>query len=64
MKNITIILPIHKMDDDYKIMIENSVKSVENFYEDVKLFIVCPSTVKNFLSKIDFGQKLEIKYII
>lgn len=64
MKNITIILPIHKMDDDYKIMIENSVKSVENFYEDVKLFIVCPSFVKNELSNTDFGQKLEIKFIL
>lgn len=60
MKKVTVILPIHKMDDAYKIMLENAVKSVETFYEDVKLLIVCPNEIKNSIDDIDLGQKLEI----
>ena len=61
MKKITVILPIHKFDDDYKLMIENAKSSIQDFHNDVKLSIVCPSEVKNNLNNIDFGQKLEIK---
>lgn len=59
MKNTTIILPIHKWDDDYKTMFENAVQSVENFYNDVNLSIVGP---KNVLSNIKIvSDKLEFK---
>lgn len=61
MKNITVILPVHKMDETYRVMLENSVKSVETFYEDVKLLIVCPNEVKVLIDEINLGQKLEIK---
>ena len=61
MKKITVILPIHKFDDDYKLMIENAISSIQDFHNDVKLSIVCPSEVKNNLNNIDFGQKLEVK---
>ena len=61
MKKITVILPIHKFDEDYKLMIENAVSSIQDFHNDVKLSIVCPSDVKKNLDKIDFGQKLEIE---
>ena len=61
MKKITVILPIHKFDDDYKLMIENAISSIQDFHNDVKLSIVCPSEVKKNLSDIDFGQKLEVK---
>lgn len=59
-KNITIILPIHKFDDNYKLMLENSLKTVNEFHNDVKLLIVCPNNVYKELSNFDFGQKLEI----
>lgn len=62
MKNITVILPIHKMDELYGEMLKNAVKSVEMFYNDVKLIIVCPNEVKTLIDDIDLGQKLEIAY--
>jgi hypothetical protein len=62
MKNITVILPIHKWDEEYSTMYENSVKSVEQFYNDVKLIVVGPSTVT---SKITFtSDKLETKIVV
>ncbi len=62
MKNITVILPIHKIDGIYKEMLNNAIKSVEQFHEDVKLMIVCPTDVKKEIDSIDLGQKLEILY--
>lgn len=59
MKNITIILPVHKWDDDYKTMFENAVNSVESFYNDVKLSIVGPksvlSNIKIVSDKLEFN---------
>jgi len=60
MKKITVILPIHKMDETYKIMAENAIKSVEEFYNDVILLIVHPKKVK---LDLDTGQKLEVHYL-
>lgn len=61
MKNITVILPIHKWDEDYKTMFENAVSSVDNFYNDVKLSIVGP---KDVLSNIKIvSDKLEFKLL-
>jgi hypothetical protein len=62
MKNITVVLPVHKIDEEYKDMLQYSVESVKQFYNDVKLLIVAPNSLKNELSKIDLGQKLEISY--
>ena len=50
MKNITIILPLHKWDEDYKMMFKNAVESVEEFYNDVKLLIVTDSNIKSQLT--------------
>lgn len=50
MKNITVILPLHKWDDDYKMMFNNAVESVEEFYNDVKLIIVTDNKIKSQLS--------------
>lgn len=61
-KNITIILPIHKMDELYKEMLTHAVDSIQDFHNDVKLMIVCPTDVKNEIDNFDLGQKLEIKY--
>lgn len=62
MKNITVVLPVHKIDKDYKDMLQYSIESVKQFYNDVKLLIVAPNSLKSELSKIDLGQKLEISY--
>jgi hypothetical protein len=52
MKNITVILPVHRIEDSYRIMLDNAIKSVEQFHEDVKLMIVCPPSVKSELTNI------------
>ena len=61
-KNISIILPVHKLDDDYKLMLENAVSSVKEFHNDVILIIVAPQKLKKQLDEIDLGQKLEVIY--
>lgn len=63
MKKITIILPLHKIDEPYTEMFKNSVGSIENFHNDVKLLIVCPNDVLTKIKEIDLGQKLEIIYL-
>jgi hypothetical protein len=45
MKNITVILPIHKWDEEHSYMFNNAFQSVEQFYNDVKLLIVGPNHV-------------------
>jgi len=61
MKNITVILPVHKVDGDYRIMLDNAIKSVEPFQNDVKLSIVCPSELKELL--VNLSETLEINII-
>jgi GT2 family glycosyltransferase len=61
MKKITIILPLHKMDDNYETMLKNSLESVEDFHNDVKVSIVCPKNVKDKLNNL--SNKLEINFI-
>lgn len=61
MKNITVIIPIHKIDGEYKEMINNSLSSIEDFHNDVSVLIVCPKNVKKELT--DLSQKLEIEII-
>ena len=53
MKNITVILPIHKWDDEHMYMFNNAFQSVEQFYNDVKLLIVGPN---NVLSNININE--------
>lgn len=61
MKNITVILPIHTLSDDYKEMLNNALSSVEDFHNDVKVSIVCPTSLKKELK--DLSNKLEITVI-
>lgn len=63
MKKITIILPIYKMEAEDMGMLNNSLSSVENFHNDVKVTIVCPESLKTKMDSINFGQKLEIKLL-
>lgn len=62
MKKYSIILPIHKIDEEYEIMLKNAISSVEDFHNDIVLLIVCPSTLKDQVNNL--SQKLEIKTII
>jgi hypothetical protein len=61
MKNITVILPIHTLSDDYKEMLNNALSSVEDFHNDVKVSIVCPTSLKKELK--DLSDKLEITIV-
>jgi hypothetical protein len=61
MKNITIILPVHRIEDNYRVMFENAVKSVEQFHNDVKLMIVCPANVKSEFANI--SDTLEVNIV-
>lgn len=61
MKNISIILPVHTIDNEYEEMLKNALSSVENFHNDVKVLIVCPTEVKNKLT--DLSQKLDITIV-
>ena len=56
-KNITIILPVHTIEGDYNDMLKMAVSSVEDFHNDVKLLIVCPTSVKNEL--VITSEKIE-----
>jgi hypothetical protein len=61
MKNISIILPIHKWNEEYELMFKNAFSSAEQFYNDVKLLIVGPSSVVSNI-KIE-STNLEYKII-
>jgi len=61
MKKITILLPIHKIDGDYKEMLSNAISSIEDFHNDVTLSIVCPTKVKEELNNL--SNKLEITFV-
>jgi hypothetical protein len=61
MKNITIILPVHKWDEENIYMFNNAFESVEQFYNDVILLIVGPNDV---LSNIKIEEtNLEYHFI-
>jgi hypothetical protein len=59
---ITIILPIHKMDENYKELLLKAVGSIENFHNDANLLIVCPSNVKDEINKMTLSQTLSINF--
>jgi len=63
MKKISVILPIHKLDDDYKIMLQESIHSVEQFYNDVKLIIVCPFKLKKDVEETMVSSNIEVSFI-
>ena len=52
MKNITVILPIHRLDGNYKEMFNNAIGSLKDFHNDVKLSIVCPND-ENIINEIN-----------
>jgi hypothetical protein len=62
MKNITVLIPIHKISEDYKEMLNKALESVEDFHNDVKVSLICPKEVKNELTNL--SDKLEINFIV
>jgi hypothetical protein len=56
-KNITIILPVHTIEGDYSEMLKMAVSSVEDFHNDVKLMVVCPTSIKKDL--VISSEKIE-----
>jgi hypothetical protein len=62
MKKITIILPVHKIDGDYELMLDNAIESIEDFHNDVKLLVVCPSEIRSGLNIK--SQKLEYEIVV
>lgn len=62
MKNITVLIPIHKISEDYKEMLNKALESVEDFHNDVKVSVICPNEVKSELANL--SDKLEIDFII
>ena len=51
MKNTSIIVPVHRIDGEYKEMLENAILSIGEFYEDVKVLIVCPPSIIDEIPK-------------
>jgi hypothetical protein len=62
MKNITVILPLHSVEGDYKEMLKNAITSVGDFHNDVIVSIVCPKSVGDQLN-FPITDKVEIKII-
>ena len=60
MKKITIILPIYKLDPTDVEMLKNSLSSVEDFHDDVKIKIVAPIGLKPKIESFNFGENLEV----
>lgn len=63
-KNITILLPIHKIGEEESVMLSNALESIEDFHNDIKLKIICPQGVKDKLDNFEFGQKLEVELVV
>lgn len=63
MKQITILLALHKYDSNYEIMLKNAIQSCEQFYNDVKLMIIHPNSLYDHLKLSDLSNKLEIELV-
>lgn len=61
MKNITILLPIYKLDEEDIMMLNNAVLSVEPFHEQVKVMIICPNNLKSQLEGIPHMESWNVE---
>lgn len=62
MKNITILLPVHTIEDSYREMLDNALKSVEDFHNDVKVSLICPPEVAKQITVL--SDKIEISILV
>lgn len=60
-KNITVLIPVHRVDGDYKEMLLNALSSMETFHNDVNVSIICPTSVKKEIGQL--SDKIEINIV-
>jgi hypothetical protein len=61
MRKISVIVPVHKINEDYSEMLKNAIESIGEFHDDVNLLIVCPPEIKNqILTDVPSIHKEEI----
>ena len=46
-KKISVLIPVHKIDEDYKEMLTMALDSMDTFYNDIVVSIICPPEVKS-----------------
>ena len=65
MKKITVILPIHRLDGNYKEMFNYAIESLSDFHNDVKLAIVCPNN-ENITEELNsiFNSNLDVVTLV
>ncbi len=63
MKKITIILPIHKFDEQYRLMYKNALNSLIEFSNDIKLMIVTKKELKDLIIENSEGN-IETEFVI
>lgn len=64
MKDITVLLPVHKLDKEYQEMLSKAIQSVEQFHDDVILSIIGPNEVVGDLTKEGLSDKLDINIVL
>jgi hypothetical protein len=63
MKNITILLPVHKLGEDDVVMLKNAIDSTEDFHNDAVISIICPKKLKKEIIDLKLSDKLEIVFV-
>jgi hypothetical protein len=63
-KNITILLPIHKLDETYQEMFNKALQSIDPFHTDVKVLIICPPNVRDQIISADVNTNIEYDIVI
>ena len=67
MKKITIILPVYKLENEDRIMLDNAISSTDNFHEDVKIVMVSPKKLKpeldEMILKYRENEKIELSVL-
>ena len=60
MEKISVIVPIHKINEDYNEMLYNALNSIGTFYDDVIVLIVCPPTIAKEVENLPHKISKEI----
>lgn len=61
-KKISVLVPVHRIDGDYKEMLFNALNSLGTFYVDVNVLIVCPPSIVNEVN--DLPHKIYKEVIV
>jgi hypothetical protein len=63
MKNITILLPVYKLEEIDVAMLKNAVASTGEFKDNVIISIIAPKTLKKELEAVTFDGEPDVKYV-